>query len=525
MQPLRNINGIDLVASEAVYHRPCRSMYTSQRNLTFQNYKESSPFETVYDTCFQELMSVIEPGIKAGTVYLMSDLMKTYKEKLSLKGVLTADGYRSDRFKQRLHSFFKNQITIHEQLDHSKDELIYSSVISVQNVVQNVAQSYSGSEEFSLSSVQGITGAGDFKDNMENIRVLQHAADIIKAEIKDCKGICVKPIDMKDLTFSSCKSIIPDSLYQLLRCIISNDQVLEVSPPECRNKADERKIVMIAQDIVHCATHSHIKMPKHVSLAMSVRHLTGSKQLISMLSRMGHCVSYDDVEAMDTSLAKEILAKSEICGVVVPSNIVPGVFVQVAADNNDITEETLDGKNTTHATTMILFQRGQYGPAPTRTLYANHANRDRSIRSNQRCQALREFSAQGKRPAVLGYTGKMKEDWYVSNRELHSTAYLMDQAWSLVRLTPSTLFEVELSLTCSEHQVIPNWTAFNAIVNSSLPTITNIGYCPLLDGSPTEFNTVYTLMQKAKTMMISLGQEDSVITFDLAIYVKAKEIQ
>ena len=53
-----------------------------------------------------------------------------------------------------------------------------------------------------------------------------------------------------------------------------------------------------------------------------------------------------------------------IFGVVLPSNISTGVFVQVAGGNNDINEDTLlDGKRTTQATTLILFQRGQFGPA------------------------------------------------------------------------------------------------------------------------------------------------------------------
>ena len=54
---------------------------------------------------------------------------------------------------------------------------------------------------------------------------------------------------------------------------------------------------------------------------------------------------------------------------------------------------------------------------------------------------------------------------------------------------------------------------------------TNIGYCPMIDGSPTEFSTVYTVMKNVQSMMALLGQNDSVITFDHAIYVKAKEIQ
>ena len=57
-----------------------------------------------------------------------------------------------------------------------------------------------------------------------------------------------------------------------------------------------------------------------------------------MLSRMGQCSSYDDVEAMDTSITNAIIAKSDIFGVVLPCNI-----VQVAGDKNDKIEDTLLG--------------------------------------------------------------------------------------------------------------------------------------------------------------------------------------
>ena len=86
--------------------------------------------------------------------------------------------------------------------------------------------------------------------------------------------------------------------------------------------------------------------------------------IITMLSRMGQCSSYDDVEAMDTSITNAIIAKSDIFGVVLPSNISTGVFVQVAGDKNDKNKDTLLGcMRTTQATTLILFQRGQFGPA------------------------------------------------------------------------------------------------------------------------------------------------------------------
>ena len=67
---------------------------------------------------------------------------------------------------------------------------------------------------------------------------------------------------------------------------------------------------------------------------------------------MGHCSSYEDVEAVDKSIAREMITQSNNhLGVITPSNISPGVFVQAAADINDTNEVTLDGKHTTHSAT------------------------------------------------------------------------------------------------------------------------------------------------------------------------------
>ena len=112
---------------------------------------------------------------------------------------------------------------------------------------------------------------------------------------------------------------------------------------------------------------------------MTVRQLTGSKQIITLLNRMGNCSSYDEVERVNTSLAKEIVAKSLLNNAMLPSNISPNGFIQVAADNNDINEETLDGRNTTDATTVVVYQRRQRGPECPPKVLAGHSVRKRSI--------------------------------------------------------------------------------------------------------------------------------------------------
>ena len=69
------------------------------------------------------------------------------------------------------------------------------------------------------------------------------------------------------------------------------------------------------------------------------------------------------MKSVDVSLATEVLAQSEEYDTVFPSNISQRSFIQMGPDNDDFNEETIDGKNTTHVTTMVMYQRKPFGPA------------------------------------------------------------------------------------------------------------------------------------------------------------------
>ena len=130
---------------------------------------------------------------------------------------------------------------------------------------------------------------------------------------------------MRDISQESTREVIPDSLYWLIRLIISPDEKkFSDRSSMCTNMIDERQVLSIAQDIVHCSTNGRVKLLKHTSLAMCVYHLTSSRNLVTLLNRMGHCYSYDEMRAVDTSIALEVLAHAEEHGTVIPSNISPG---------------------------------------------------------------------------------------------------------------------------------------------------------------------------------------------------------
>ena len=108
---------------------------------------------------------------------------------------------------------------------------------------------------------------------------------------------------------------------------------------------------MLGHHMVHTSTCSWIKTPtcKHVGLGITVHHHTGTKHFVTLLNKMAHCCSYNDVQLTTTSRAREISAWSEQHGVIVLSNLSPGVFVQFTEDNKDLNEDTLDAKHISEA--------------------------------------------------------------------------------------------------------------------------------------------------------------------------------
>ena len=69
-------------------------------------------------------------------------------------------------------------------------------------------------------------------------------------------------------------------------------------------------------------------------------------------------MSYHDILKLDTALAENTLQTMSTDRSVLPPNLVKDHFVHFSADNIDINDRTLDGKNTFHATQVATWQRG-----------------------------------------------------------------------------------------------------------------------------------------------------------------------
>lgn len=132
LQLLRSVNN-NLIATEAKYHKNCFASYVSKSNLKHQSFREKDG-ESLYDEAFQELAESIKDGIAKGRAYDMVSLLSMYKGLLAKKGI-DASSYTKQHLKKRLQHRFTTSIVFHQPFDKSKPELLYSSEISVQDVI------------------------------------------------------------------------------------------------------------------------------------------------------------------------------------------------------------------------------------------------------------------------------------------------------------------------------------------------------------------------------------------------------
>ena len=98
----------------------------------------------------------------------------------------------------------------------------------------------------------------------------------------------------------------------------------------------------------------------------------------------------------------------------------------------------------------------------------------------------------------------------------------MDMIWALLRIHPVSFQATEES---TDAQPVPSWSGYGSILFANMPQQSNVHYCPMIDGDSTNFSTVYIVLKYSQMISAAMGQEDTVITFDLLIYMKAKQIQ
>ncbi|KAK7143952.1 hypothetical protein R3I93_014956 [Phoxinus phoxinus] len=278
------------------------------------------------------------------------------------------------------------------------------------------------------------------------------------------------PSDVKDSGYIT----LPDQLEQLLVGLLTGN-------PD--TKTQTQKITALvqsfSQDIIYAVTGGQHKTPKHILLTYAVKTLTGNTELIQTLNKLGHGVSYSQLEENNIALCLQKLATASNQRVVLPASIKPHVFTNLAWDNIDRLEETLTGKGTSHRVNGIVVQANLYGPHPSRNdLPHIEKLKQRSVTiEDQGLEVYVAGARVGPQPLPT------REHCIQETKEAALLARKKPIVWALARQIDP------------ENQTIPSWTGFNISTRDQESISQDIvGYLPTINSPATELSTVFEIL-------------------------------
>ena len=66
--------------------------------------------------------------------------------------------------------------------------------------------------------------------------------------------------------------------------------------------AKSYRIKFISEDAVLATTSGRRRPAKHLQIGIAIKSLIGSKKVVTMLNRLGHCINYNGIEELETEL-------------------------------------------------------------------------------------------------------------------------------------------------------------------------------------------------------------------------------
>jgi len=264
----------------------------------------------------------------------------------------------------------------------------------------------------------------------------------------------------------------------------------------------------IAQDICKAATNGQWMMPKHLLLGMSLRHLTGSAEVVSILNRLGHCTLYSRLLELETAICKSIDDKEGT----IPSTIDPSknVVTHLCWDNFDLREETPSGAGTTHTAHGIIIQ--EVSDVNDGTTNVSNAHHDVPKTKRRSIQCILE-----------DYEPCFAKEKVEPNITITKTTVEKTQAEFKARSSDVLWFICRAIIPGPDSQIVPPWAGWVSKTGTSEKSSqqSTVDYMAPIFAPVTENSTVQHILKVSQQASREVHQQYTVVTFDLAVAKKA----
>ncbi|XDV11366.1 hypothetical protein PO909_000329 [Leuciscus waleckii] len=507
---LTHIRGKDCIAIEVRYHKSCYRDYTRFLSKT---QRDRARYSTVlqYPRGYKAFCkTVIEDRlIEKQEILRVTRLVQLFCKAIKEEGY-DIRSYRSDLLKRFLQRDYP-QLLFHKPVRRNLSEMVFCEGLSATDFMEPMSTSSTETERDSDSAEEIGKLSRDTAPytphevySSDRKSTLFSAGIIVQQVMQAISGMTMPwPPLSTDLNIDAADTMVPVELYNLIAwCTGASDEPVfdkKVQLPEDTN----RRLLSICQDIVYLASSGKKPTPKSLALGLTVRHLTGSSQLLDILSRLGHCISTSSTIGFETALAEYQLAT----GTDIPKCMSKQHPTVLVWDNIDFGEETLSGRGTTHHTNGIMVQSKMKSEDHRRTVFIR-----KGVRTLQPQKSVLDLYIHTKRQGAQELNVPLLEYDTVPSMEL---AQKTDTIYVLLKYSCHAVSDTSL----------PGWTGYNCSTQTcSLPK-SALYYLPVVEASPTEMTTVNTILTRSVEIADRLELESIVTVYDQAIYAKAQQIR
>ena len=312
-------------------------------------------------------------------------------------------------------------------------------------------------------------------------RLIKLAADIIRSEINDIQHDKESYFSFKDLELDSATEFVPEALLMLLK---------NLSPRKAKGKDWQIVHASLGQAIVQMARPKTVIPPLQLSLGVEIHHRTGSRFLVDLLHKFGFCSHYNTVMRFQKDCIFHDMGSE--------SDTVTPLY---SADNADVNQRTIDGKNTHHMMGIIKSYREAGRVSSEDVTIKNIGASNEEIK---------------KKIVPIKYVKKAdKKSITVLLKDLSSFSSA-EKIFNAV--TNLDFLRVSARLTSP----VPEFSGMMKLFtrNNSHPGVHKIEFLPFVDLNPSDTSTVYTTLS---FVMNLCEKQDTkcVITFDQPLWQTA----
>ena len=358
----RKIEGVDLYAADAhfheqCYHRFCSDYHNHQEKVNRRGteYRIAAAHNAAYGVVKELLKTEVLDNLE---VMPLTSLRDRYIVELDAQGVSNPD-FRTSKLKGRIENDkdLKSAITFSKiPLNGINDYFSFWVVYSV-----------------SLTKSDAIACAywlGKVDHVRETALCLR---EIIQKAYKDSADLPWPPT--ADELDQRSRDELPTELKRFLNFVLSGyDSGVQMT------ERINRLVYSIGEDLCRAVTNGQWKLSKHLLLCTTIRHMYRSKQLTTILNKLGHCEPYDFGLELETAIAEAVEAESTF----LTPNIVCGegsaVFHNEWDNLNRITTN-VHGSNVVNCAAGIMIQErtNHSGSSADRTLPLFDRTKRRSL--------------------------------------------------------------------------------------------------------------------------------------------------